>query len=59
MRHQTNERWFQLCQLASIEKDPAKLLLLVTEINRILEEKEERLKQRRRGAGVIHPYKPR
>ena len=35
-----NERWYVLCQQASVERDPAKLLALVTEINNLLEEKE-------------------
>lgn len=38
------DRWMQLCALAAIEQDPAKLLALVREINRLLEEKESRLK---------------
>jgi len=39
------ERWMELCELAAKEQDPAKLMALVTEINRILESKEQRLKQ--------------
>ena len=38
------ERWFELCELASKEQDAVKLLALVQEINRLLEEKEQRLK---------------
>jgi len=59
MEGETKERWFQLAQLAAVEQDPEKLIVLVQEINRLLDEKEERLNQRRRGAGAIHPYKPR
>jgi hypothetical protein len=33
------ERWKALCLEASMEKDPEKLLELVNEINRLLEEK--------------------
>jgi hypothetical protein len=33
----------QLCAQAAVETDPEKLLLLVKEINRLLEEKEQRL----------------
>ena len=40
----TKEARFQLCALAANERDPKKLLLLVQEINRLLEEKEQRLK---------------
>jgi hypothetical protein len=45
MDGQNKERWFQLCELAAAEQDPNELLRLVTEINRLLEEKEERLKR--------------
>lgn len=38
------ERWMQLCELATMEQDPVKLMELVAEINRILEAKENRLK---------------
>jgi hypothetical protein len=41
------ERWQELCTLAAVEQDPAKLLLLVEEINRRLDDKEQRLKQKR------------
>jgi hypothetical protein len=41
------ERWVQLSQQASAEQDPDKLLELIQEINRILEEKEARLKRKR------------
>jgi hypothetical protein len=37
------EKWMQLCEQAAVEKDPAKLLALVAEINRLLEQKEKRL----------------
>ena len=38
------ERWRTLCEQAAKEQDPEKLLELVQEINRMLEEKEQRLK---------------
>jgi hypothetical protein len=38
------ERWKQLCALAAQERDPKKLMLLVQEVNRLLEE-QERQKQ--------------
>lgn len=47
MQNETKELWYQLCQLAAIEQDPGKLLELVREIDRLLAEKEERLKQLR------------
>jgi hypothetical protein len=36
--------WMELCQQASVEQDPEKLMELIAEINRLLDEKEERLK---------------
>ena len=39
-KRENRERWYALCQQASVETDSAKLLALVTEINNLLEEKE-------------------
>lgn len=39
------ERWYELCKHAAVEKDPERLLQLVQEINRLLEEKEAKLKK--------------
>ena len=39
------ERWMQLCEQASTEQDPEKLMKLIAEINRLLEAKERRLRQ--------------
>ena len=44
MKCETRERWEKLCQLAADEQNPEELLRLVTEINRLLNEKEKRLK---------------
>jgi len=44
LKGQTKEIWMQLCERAASEQDPEKLMELVKEINRILEEKERRLK---------------
>jgi hypothetical protein len=38
------ERWLQLAELAAKEQNPAKLIELVDEINRVLQEKEQLLK---------------
>jgi len=38
------ERWFELCEQAATEQDPQKLLELIREINRLLEEKQQRLR---------------
>jgi hypothetical protein len=46
MREQ-EERWMELCRLAVVEQNPDKLHALIIEINRLLEEKENRLYARR------------
>ena len=38
------ERWMELAEQASKEQDPKKLFELVEEINRLLQEKEDRLR---------------
>ena len=45
MQGETGERWRKLCAEAAVEQDLDRLLQLVKEISRILEEKEERLKK--------------
>jgi hypothetical protein len=35
--------WTELCRQAAVEQDPKKLLLLVTEINRLLAEKQKQI----------------
>lgn len=37
------EHWTELCRQAAVEQDPKKMLQLVTEINRLLAEKQEKL----------------
>jgi len=37
------ERWMELAEKAAVEQDPAKLLELITELNKLLLEKEQRL----------------
>jgi hypothetical protein len=39
------EQWRALCEQAAVEQDPQKLMRLIEQINRLLEEKEQRLKQ--------------
>jgi len=46
MQGAVKERWLELCELAANEQDPKKLMALVQEINRLLEEKEQRVKAR-------------
>lgn len=43
MKDKTKELWKYYCEQAAVEQDPDKLLELVKEINRMLEEKETRL----------------
>lgn len=42
---ENTERWKELCALAAVEQDPAKLLELTAEINRLLQLKEQRMKE--------------
>ncbi|HEX3319711.1 MAG TPA: hypothetical protein VHR84_03330 [Terriglobales bacterium] len=48
MQGPTRERWEELCAQAADEQDSQKLLELVKEINRLLEEKEQRLIRQRK-----------
>jgi hypothetical protein len=48
------ERWQKLCQQAEVEQDPDKLLELVQEINRLLDEKAARLNATK-DPRIIHP----
>jgi hypothetical protein len=45
MQGKVNEQWMQLCEQAAVEQDEDKLLALVEEINRMLDEKERRLQR--------------
>lgn len=47
MHGQKAEDWRELCAQAAVEQDPIKLMQLVSEINRMLLEKEERLQRQR------------
>lgn len=44
MQGDTAEGWRKLCEQAAIEQDPQKFMELIFEINRLLEAKEQRLK---------------
>ena len=49
MEHEQREHWMELCEMAAKEQDPDKLLFaLAQEINRLLDDKEARLKQARK-----------
>ena len=45
MQDEKGERWEMLCKLAAVEQDPEKLLELAAAIERLLSEKEERLRK--------------
>jgi hypothetical protein len=46
MQGETKEQWMHLCELAANEQDSEKLLALVKEITRLLDEKDKRLKSK-------------
>lgn len=45
MQGKVKEEWMQLCEQAAVEQDSEQLLTFIDEINRMLYEKEVRLKQ--------------
>ena len=47
MEGQQYEQWKELCEEIAREKDPKRLVELVSELNCLLAEKEERLKKAR------------
>ena len=54
MQGQQKERWKELCELVAQEQNPERLMELVAEINRLLEQKEQRLiaaRNRQAGSG--------
>lgn len=42
------ERWMELCEQAAVEQDSKKLVALTQEINRLLQEKQDRLDHARK-----------
>jgi hypothetical protein len=46
MHGEKAERWAELCAQAAVEQDPTMLMRLISEINQLLEEREQRLKAR-------------
>ena len=51
MKGQKKEEWMHLCEMAANEQDSEQLLAIVKEINRLLEEKEQRLAKLRQPEG--------
>jgi len=47
MENAVNDQVTQLCALAATERDSKKLLVLIEEINRLLDEREHQLKAKR------------
>jgi hypothetical protein len=47
MSSENKQEWMRLCELASKEQDPEKLMELVREITRLLEEREAAIKAKR------------
>ena len=45
MQGEIRERWFDLCAQAAVVEDPDRLIELIREIDRLLGEKENRLRQ--------------
>jgi len=46
LKGESGERWLKLCEPAAVEEDSQKLLELISEINRLLGDKERRLLNR-------------
>lgn len=49
MQGPVKERWKELCEQAAVEQDPQKLYQLIAEINKLLDEKYNRLKPKQEG----------
>ena len=46
MDGERKQLWYRLCEQAAVEQDPTKLLQLIREISRLLDEKEQRLEHK-------------
>ena len=47
MRGETKERWRELCERAMVEQDPHRFVATIQELLQVLEEKEERQRNRK------------
>ena len=54
MQGKVQEEWIQMCEQAAIEQDSEKLMALITEINRMLDENEQRLKSGKPAKAPFH-----
>lgn len=52
MQDENLEQWQKLCAEAATEQDPQRLMKLIAEIDRMLKEKEQRLKAQRQTSKV-------
>jgi hypothetical protein len=53
MKGKTKEHWMELCEQAAVEQDHERLMKLVNEIDRMLEEKDHRLtREQPKGQGL-------
>jgi hypothetical protein len=50
MKGENKEHWKLLCERAAVEQDPERLMELIHEINRMLDDKERRLQRERPAA---------
>jgi len=55
MQDETKERWQVLCERAALEKNPAKFLDLIRELNEILEERDRQEKRSHNSSGEQLP----
>jgi hypothetical protein len=44
LQNETKERWKELCERIAVEQDHERFVALIQELNKVLEEKELRLK---------------
>ena len=51
MQGKVKEDWMLVCEQVAIEQDPERMIVLVRELNRMLDEKEERLKREHAARG--------
>jgi hypothetical protein len=53
MQGKVKEDWIQLCEQGAIEQDPERMIVLLRDLNRMLDEKEMRLQRERAARGGI------
>jgi hypothetical protein len=59
MKGETEERWRELCAKAATEQDATRLMELISEINELLEKKQQRLVQREdKQQDLVWPAQP-